>query len=74
MNFTGPLVLIVLLASAIAGLEAAASSPAPCSTPKAMQLDRSDQSIIAVFAATNRIKAVSDGLQAARPVAVLRVN
>ena len=45
---TGPLVLIVLLACAIAGLAAAASSPAPCSTPKAIQLDRSDVSAFAM--------------------------
>jgi hypothetical protein len=75
MNFTRPLILIVLIAFAIAGLAAAASSPAARSTPKSMQLELSDRSVIAVFPATSCIKALSDGLQAtARPVAVLRVN
>ncbi len=76
MNFTSPLILIVLIASAIAGLAVAGSSPDPASGNSPYQgTGTSDGSVIVVFPAANGMKAMPGGTQAARrPVAVLRVN
>ena len=78
MNFTSSLFVIVLIASAIAGLEVAASSPYPASSNsphQGMEAGTSDGSVVVVFPAANGIKAIPGGLQTAhRPVAVLRVN
>jgi hypothetical protein len=78
MNFTSPLMLIVLIASAIAGLAVAGSSPdlaAGNSPYQGMGTGTSDGSVIVVFPAANGMKAIPGGPQTAgRPVAVLRVN
>ena len=76
MNLTNPLIVIVLIASAIAGVGVAASSPDPASGNSPYQgTGTSDGSVVVVFPAANGMKAIPGGPQTVRrPVAVLRLN
>jgi len=78
MNFTSPLILTVLIASAAAGLEVVASFTGPRighSTRHGMDAASTAESMVVVFPAMNQIKAIPGVLKTAPlPVAILRTK